>query len=184
MATASRRGTTAFAIVVGIEYVASLQTHWRHNRNGGWRNERRVQGHFHLHHASGSWIRAHLWRYCQRGDFPDRHDGRQLCGAGPAMTTISWEPSQQTCWPFPSELSTLVPDDPNAPIKFCLAAILTHLNGRASDPFTPAVCVRVVAVKAVEVVSNCPVWPFEPQGPAPGVKVRLAYLSQQSWSSR
>ena len=95
-------------------------------------------------------------------------------------TTTSCDPSQQTCWPSAGPLATLVPDVPRAPIKFCFAVILTHLNGRASDPFTPAVCVMVVAVKVVESVNNCPPWPFDPQGPAPGVKVRLANLSQQS----
>src|SRR4051812_7552459 len=85
----------------------------------------------------------------------------------PLVITISWLPSQQTCWPFPGPLLTLVPDGPIAPIRFCLAAILTHLNGSASAPFTPAVCVMVEAVKLVELVSNCPLWPFEPQGPDP-----------------
>src|SRR6185312_6521438 len=98
----------------------------------------------------------------------------------PLVTTTSWLPSQQTCWPAPSALLTLVPDDPSAPIRFCLAAILTHLNGRASAPFTPAVCVIVVAVKWVASVSNWPLWLFEPQGPLPGVRVRFVYLSQQS----
>src|SRR3954447_1748255 len=96
------------------------------------------------------------------------------------LTTISCEPSQQTCWSFAGAVATLVPAAPKAPMRFCFAVILTHLNGRASDPFTPAVCVMVVAVKAVESVSNCPPWPLEPQGPAPGVKFRWANLSQQS----
>src|SRR5579859_83084 len=66
----------------------------------------------------------------------------------PLLITTSWAPSQQTCWPAPRALFTLVPDDPKAPIRFCLAAILTHLKGRASAPFTPADCVMVEAVKA------------------------------------
>src|SRR5882724_9210835 len=101
----------------------------------------------------------------------------------PDAITTSFVPSQQTCWLFPGRVATLVPDAPRAPIRFCFAVILTHLNGRASVPFTPAVVVKVVAVKELVLVSNCPVWLFDPQGPFPGVNPRL-YLSQQSWSSR
>src|SRR5260221_12002041 len=101
----------------------------------------------------------------------------------PSVITTSFVPSKRTCWPSAGRLASLVPEAPRAPIRFCFAVILTHLNGRASVPFTPAVDVMVVPVKELELVSNCPVWLFEPQGPFPGVNPRL-YLSQQSWSSR
>jgi hypothetical protein len=69
------------------------------------------------------------------------------------------------------------------PMKFCLFAILTHLNGIASAPFEPGAGM-VALVKDALVVKSWPAWLFDPQGPAIAVSGSPAYFSQQSWSSR
>jgi hypothetical protein len=68
-------------------------------------------------------------------------------------------------------------------MKFCLFAILTHLNARASAPLEPGA--DIVALVKDELVNNSwPAWLFDPQGPVPETNTIPAYFSQQSWSSR
>jgi hypothetical protein len=94
----------------------------------------------------------------------------------PAGITISCDPSQQTCCPA---VEAVLTDWLRGPMKFCLFAILTHLNGIASAPFEPGAGM-VELVKDALVVKSWPAWLFDPQGPVPETRTIPVYFSQQS----